>query len=198
VPFGSYVTGLGSADADLDLCIIDAERPNGKKVVFCCRMTRHLIFFIGTDHRDKLPPTYDTQWMRKRLTRYVSVQRCFTIPKAVVPIVKFSAKGVQCDLNFNEQLVCLFAFSLSFTLSSDLIEINRVFVIRISFRLTARFCRIFERFAFSSNTGQNNVDLSTRQAIMDLSRYPHTPSSSWLSNTTKSPAFCPTSNRHNL
>jgi predicted nucleotidyltransferase len=30
VPFGSHATGLDSANSDLDLCIIDPERPSGE------------------------------------------------------------------------------------------------------------------------------------------------------------------------
>ena len=84
--FGSTCYEVSSSSSDLDLVIIDKDRPNG---------------FDPSVNMDELPTAYNPNNVAKTLLNqnFKSVQAIF----AAVPIVKFtdSQSNLQCDLNAN-------------------------------------------------------------------------------------------------
>ncbi|KLO18255.1 hypothetical protein SCHPADRAFT_126698 [Schizopora paradoxa] len=85
--FGSTRYGVDSATSDLDLVIVDANRPLG----FC--------------YEAKLPIIYNVRDLGKTLHQNgFKVEE--VIPQAAVPIVKFydPRNRMQCDINVNDQL----------------------------------------------------------------------------------------------
>ncbi|EIM83995.1 uncharacterized protein STEHIDRAFT_170415 [Stereum hirsutum FP-91666 SS1] len=88
--FGSTQYGTDSAGSDLDLVVIDPERPAG---------------FSPDVNLNSLPPVYNIRKLGRALQRagFVSVE---CIPGATVPIVKFKdpRTNIHCDININDRL----------------------------------------------------------------------------------------------
>ncbi|EIW55746.1 Nucleotidyltransferase [Trametes versicolor FP-101664 SS1] len=88
-PFGSTCYGASSSTSDIDVVIIDADRPYG----------------IPAGDKTALPPIYDVRRLAKLLKEegYKSVS---SIPYAAVPLVKLTDPdtGMSCDVNINNRL----------------------------------------------------------------------------------------------
>ncbi|TEB25036.1 Nucleotidyltransferase [Coprinellus micaceus] len=87
--FGSTRNGLSSSESDLDIIVLDPERPNG----------------FPDDENKKLPGIYNARRLGSLFHRagFTEVE---TIPWAATPIVKFKdpVTSLHCDLNINERL----------------------------------------------------------------------------------------------
>lgn len=88
--FGSILYGADTPESDLDLVVLDHQRPRG---------------FDPADKPRKLPSVYNVRILGRILRRngYSNVE---IRPTATVPIVKFTdtKTGLQCDLNVNDRL----------------------------------------------------------------------------------------------
>ncbi|KZT03621.1 uncharacterized protein LAESUDRAFT_814502 [Laetiporus sulphureus 93-53] len=89
-PFGSVCTGIDSPTSDIDIVIIDEDRPQG---------------FEQAESKKGIPPIYDVAALGRvmRKARFRNVQ---SISRASVPIVKCKdpVNGLACDINVNERL----------------------------------------------------------------------------------------------
>ncbi|KAI0916239.1 hypothetical protein AcV5_003234 [Taiwanofungus camphoratus] len=88
--FGSTCYNVDSVNSDIDLVIIDPERPSG------------FAPFVGSP---KLPRIYNIRLLARIISAagYLHVR---PVPFATVPIVKFTdpVTGLSCDINVNERL----------------------------------------------------------------------------------------------
>lgn len=86
VSFGSTVHGLDASTSDLDLVLLDPDRPDG---------------YLGVDDAASLPKVYNPRWLANVLRKsgFSAVQ---AIVHASVPIVKFSDGSINADLSVGE------------------------------------------------------------------------------------------------
>ncbi|KAJ4480345.1 hypothetical protein C8R41DRAFT_495763 [Lentinula lateritia] len=84
--FGSTLYGVSTPNSDLDMVILDPNRPQGQKI-------------------QKVAPIYAIRNLAKNFQR-AGFTRVVAIPKAKVPIVKFHdpATGLDGDINANDRL----------------------------------------------------------------------------------------------
>lgn len=88
--------GLDSATSDLDLCIVDPDRPHG---ILSGSET------VGGEDGIELPTIYQIRVLAKELAKGNICKSIQPIPSANVPILKVeSLDGIKADINVNEQL----------------------------------------------------------------------------------------------